>query len=49
MLQGINNKFLDNALIYVYKRPKIVGATTLNWAALGDFVSVLETSYWSID
>lgn len=47
MVDGLNNKFLDNALIYVYRRPKLEGVSVADWAGFGDFVT--KTNYWSID
>ena len=46
IVDGKNNKFIDNALIYVRRREQeAIGMA--NWAFLGDFVS--KTNYWSID
>jgi hypothetical protein len=48
MLEGQNNKFMDNLLIGVKLRTvqKEYG-TLLNWAALADFAS--PNNYFSID
>jgi nitrous oxidase accessory protein NosD len=39
MLEGQNNKFLSNALVYVKRRTLTAEAGLANWALLGNFVS----------